>query len=892
MESIKQIQHNDTSCLSLFDESHKLRADEYSISRLYNLYLEKNVDIPIDFDYMSTKTANALRRNGIFSLKQLLDSTTTSIRSFRQVGMKSLEEIDIYLRTIPKDNEGICTLGNKISRSEALFLNKSQILSGNREMITSEHLTELTEETVNLIHNKYELIDNELIHFCETNTEAVKEVVEALEGFVKQTIVFARIQKAMKAIPQFKTKNAFLVYLQLYAREKRVDISSLNINPDYTVLDFSLLMEENDNKEILIDVLEWLSYDLNSDFDNVLDSIRNKDQRRIDVLELRANNETLQNIGDKIGVSRERIRQIENKGKLQFKTWFRSFDFINRLSADLNGKKLITIDDLLPLFHDKSSLLIYFLSFCENKHFSLLSDQALILYEKSVVEETARYIDSLPDVFIHNDFNYFIMCAINQNIPEDLLMDFFNSKYHKGVSVYFREGIAKQRKYEYIMHEFFPKGMHVYDEKELGVFRDYCSKVFGDIELPSDRALGVAISRLCVLCGRGRYVLKREKYISDELVNAISNYIDNSEKSFFLIVSIFKAFEEDLEQFGIDNHYYLHGILRELFEDKYYFSRDYLSKDSKSLSLYAEIEKFVKKTGYPVSKQQIREAYPGITEIMISFAVSDEKILNFDGTYVHVDNLKLYDSDIAYFKQVLSKVICDDVPKHSRVLFDYIMSATPDILKRLSVYYQFSLFSLLEYLFNNEYEFSRPYIANKGIIIDRPKELLEEYVASNDVVDVNELFEMVNDYHASVVDKLKYLLSFNESHLLVSKDQLVSLGSIGITENDVSRMEEKILEELDGTIRIANLNCISKFPKFSVPWNEWLIYSAIYKWGRLTEVGTTSHQFRCANPVIAAKGKLSLEDLKEDVLTNEIGRVDDIDDFDAIADIVIDDIDW
>jgi hypothetical protein len=198
----------------------------------------------------------------------------------------------------------------------------------------------------------------------------------------------------------------------------------------------------------------------------------------------------------------------------------------------------------------------------------------------------------------------------------------------------------------------------------------------------------------------------------------------------------------------------------------------------------------------------------------------------------------------------------------------------------------------LEYLFGNEYEFSRPYIANKGVAIDKPRELLEEYVASNDVVDVNELFEMVNDYQATVMDKLKYVLSFNETHILVSKDRLVSIGSIGINESDVDIMEAEIVKELEGTVRIANLNCISKFKKYSVPWNEWFIFSLILKWGKLTEVGTTSNQFRYANPVIAKKGMLSLNDLKEDTTVAEIGRVDDIDDYDAIADIIIDEIDW
>ena len=125
----------------------------------------------------------------------------------------------------------------------------------------------------------------------------------------------------------------------------------------------------------------------------------------------------------------------------------------------------------------------------------------------------------------------------------------------------------------------------------------------------SDRALTSRISNICVLCGRGIYKPKQEKYISPGLANKIFEYITNSENSIFLLNTIFSVFEKELVSEGVDNKYYLQGILRELFNDRFIFRRDYLSKDGAETSIYKEIGRLIAKSQYPVSKKQIQDAY-------------------------------------------------------------------------------------------------------------------------------------------------------------------------------------------------------------------------------------------------------------------------------------------
>ena len=91
---------------------------------------------------------------------------------------------------------------------------------------------------------------------------------------------------------------------------------------------------------------------------------------------------------------------------------------------------------------------------------------------------------------------------------------------------------------------------------------------FGDVRIPeNDRALIARITPICILCGRGIYKLKQDNYITKELANKIYEYIDKSENSVFLTNTLFSVFEDELLSCGIDNKYYLQGVLHELLAE-------------------------------------------------------------------------------------------------------------------------------------------------------------------------------------------------------------------------------------------------------------------------------------------------------------------------------------
>ena len=67
----------------------------------------------------------------------------------------------------------------------------------------------------------------------------------------------------------------------------------------------------------------------------------------------------------------------------------------------------------------------------------------------------------------------------------------------------------------------------------------------------------------CILCGKGEYKLKKEKYISKDLTKRLDKYIKSSTSKIIPVTTLFHVFENDLQNEGVDNRYYLQGILHE-----------------------------------------------------------------------------------------------------------------------------------------------------------------------------------------------------------------------------------------------------------------------------------------------------------------------------------------
>ena len=424
------------------------------------------------------------------------------------------------------------------------------------------------------------------------------------------------------------------------------------------------------------------------------------------------------------------------------------------------------------------------------------------------------------------------------------------------------------------------------------MFRYVAAEEYGCKNLPEkNRAISARLSDIGILCGRGKYRPKKKSYISKNLADKIYRYIVDSPSVIFMTNTLFNVFEDELLEFGIDNKYYLQGVLRELYDSEFVFRRDYISKNESVTSLYVEIVQYIKKFSYPIAKEDIKNAFPGVTEIVISFATGDANVINLFGKYIHGSRLNLTDSDKVYFERVIRKFVTGDKVRHYKELYDYIERDDSDLLRKLFIYFPTSLFSVLEYLFRDQYQFKRHFIANIGTDIGDPEEQLHDLIISSDEIAISEITAFAKDNHYEIYSILELLNSFNGTHLLMNRETFASTEYIGITDDIAENVIAILQSEIVETTLITALECIYRLPKINVPWTEWLVYSVVNKWGESIVAGTTSNQFKLSVPVVAPRGMLDVQKY-EGLSVDTAPPLMQVDDLDNIDDLISDFIEF
>ena len=84
------------------------------------------------------------------------------------------------------------------------------------------------------------------------------------------------------------------------------------------------------------------------------------------VLKARSESETLEEIGRKMGVTRERVRQIEAKAIKKFCLWQIRNRILLKVCASVNSDRELSCDTLREYFGEYYSETVFLLHLCEN----------------------------------------------------------------------------------------------------------------------------------------------------------------------------------------------------------------------------------------------------------------------------------------------------------------------------------------------------------------------------------------------------------------------------------------------------------------------------------------------------------------------------------------------
>lgn len=806
---------------------------------------------PVESLNLSPRSTKALANIGIVTVEKLLNMSHQSLYTIKNIGKKSAEELlqcqeKLMHWGLQKKNgsgdDGIVSLQNSIADLN-MSVRSTKALN-NCGITTIKRFLELEDQEIYAIKNIGKKNIEEIIS-CRNNiskTTAYKGdfMLSGQQERIKQ------LHEIFRHIPKSRLDKPVRHYLACISGLDAL-INRFNAMPDsvHALHDLpsvfeSVCADDRKSRDLLL-LLNILTFDVNKALNDIIRKIFSiqKYNRVLKVLQERTDEKTLQEISDELGLTRERIRQIENRGtKLLIKNINEfNINLLALINVEYDCEHIITIRELESYLKgvEHLDLFVYILKtrhIWENYTFSRKLN---VFYNNRIitnVKDIADRILALPDIIEEDKKEELLLqiCQEDKFSPKMIGIEFSHA-YEKSGKVYFRDKLSLARIYDYTLKKYYPSGIKVFDDSIVEYFKERITETFGNVRLPeNNRAIYARIVKQAVLCDRGAYIHPQHITINKEIIEEIDSFIAASPRKVISFNELFETFKQKLLLYSnVNNRYFLQGVLNIYLGKKYFFTRDTVSKDHNA-SFTDEIEAYIKSRG-EVHKDTVFAEFNGMSQVVFSMRTKNDKniIYTGNGWYMHADKLKL-EPDDWQIKNTIEGYVRKN-PVSSGKMLELFRKAHPRFLANNAINTQEKLFGILYFMFRDDFHFSRPYIAKIGTDELSNKTVIRKYLKPYNSITIQELVGLCEEHHLKYFSLRGLIRDLNNEFLRIDAETLVRVEG-EIDEDSIAETAKLLLEKIEsrGFLTASKIDDYISFPKTDFEWNPFLLRSLVEKY--------------------------------------------------------------
>ena len=889
---------------------------EEPLSQVFCVNADDYASVSIDELVLSVRATNVLKRARMMTISDILCRSLNDLKQLRNMGQKTLKEIVQVLGAFvaaPRDagyqptgasrTQPVPGQTPELKRlDEETRKAVEAILTG--EEFAAETLSEPQLAYCEKVREAVETVGSEMCMEMYLNPQYIHQVCASLLDFASDSLRFSEasylIARHMSHLPASVKQRKAVPYIRAYNAKTRGSILyHVSIfNEDTRIADIPRLCEKIRGMQAAGDIFRelngffaWLEFDgkdpIRSTVDSILETTKKGPQRSFEILALRAEGKTLEEIGRQFGVTRERVRQIENKMQKRF--WYRydyqRYDLLLLISAMRDGDMILHYQELEDILAEFTPILWSCVKMnISHKwfYYSRLLDAIVIRAddgtnqdESDLSEKLCHAHAALPNVFMVSEKEALLsQLASEYGVPLEALEDYFNSSYQQAGKFFHRGRLTTIFMCEYVLKTRFPAGYKIADGFEANRFRQYLMEFFGDGNTITDRALDTKISGIGVLCGRGKYIHPDFLQVEPEIIEKVNDYIEASPRSLLTYGEIFDALQDLLAGTQITNRYLLQGAMKK-YGCRFSTGRDFVRK-VQSVTLADELEAFVEARGV-VHKSEIFAEFTSLGDAGLGQIVGRcSHVFNIDGGYyIHASQFDIRPEDYEPVRLYLTQA-CEDVPVHIRTVHEELSIRLPEFIYRNDFDDKNKLHAALIFMFREEFSFSRHFIAKLGTSSLTNRDVLLQHIADYDSIELEELLAISEDNNIRFLGTSVLYQSLMPEFLRIDKTTLMRRELTGVTDEVAARTAELVQEMLASRDYIvgAAVDDFLWFPEIDVDWNEFLLESVVLLGKRIHTVFLIGDPLRHPNTVYVTDAYKddNFESFLLKLLTEEVRR--------------------
>ena len=569
---------------------------------------------------------------------------------------------------------------------------------------------------------------------------------------------------------------------------------------------------------------------------------------------------TLEEIGESYGITRERIRQIEAKG---MKKMCSNLHLTNTIFASiyfnliLPNEKYITKEKFKDFVNDDGLAYFITLLMSESESYITYDTKLEIIYNKKVasIEEIENeIIDVYGDYLLVSDFNS--LDDFEKKIVQN------NYRIVNG-NIYLRKGVFERKLITNVIDDLFPEGYHISDNITFIKIQEEYKKRYGCWDEGLNSRLISTYTERENYCQIDKGTYKNRKYvpsIDQFLKDRIINYILENQPTVFY-ESIYKHFKSELNELGIDNYYYLKGVIDNELPPEFSTKRNYIQIGETKLTSGEAVVSFIKSFNRAFAFDEIKTRFEGIKDYIITnylyseidnglIWLSSKKFIYFSKANISEVTIQKLDKYLLNLFETLNTKVMS-----SRKVFSRMMLTNKPLLDDLKIIDdQFSMFSLLKYLYGDKYYFSRPLISLDKDGISSQESVVREYVSKLDKFNL----KLIKSYQAKLslrglYSYLEFMEDMSDDYTQVNVDTMVKKELLGVTDNFIKEFSEmfSLIFSKSEIVDTRKFNGYMLLPSLEYKWNKYLLVGVIRTYfNDVYEVENTSQFYNYADFII------------------------------------------